>query len=141
VGDAFYRGKLGQTTDYKKAYFWLLKAAEGGMGKAQNMVGVMHQSGKGVPLDRKEAEAWFRKSAAQGDINGQSNLGHLLYTQPGDRSAKLEAIKWLLVARQRGDVLATQTLRLVQADIPKAEMEEAQNLARGVKAPPAPEAP
>ena len=100
------------------------------MASAQNLVGLMHQDGKGAPLDRKQAEAWFRKAAVQGDLKGQSNLGHLLYNQPGDRPEKIEALMWLVVAKQRGEVLATRTLALIESTVPKDDMTEARQQAR-----------
>jgi TPR repeat protein len=50
-------------------------AAEQGNDAAQNVLGVMYVSGKGVPQDYAEAARWFRLSADQGNAFAQFNLG------------------------------------------------------------------
>src|SRR5262245_568975 len=51
------------------------RLAERGVAFAQNSLGVMYATGRGVPLDYAEAVKWYRLAAEQGNAVAQSNLG------------------------------------------------------------------
>ena len=62
-----------------------MRLAEGGDTTAQWNLGVMYDTGEGVPQDDEEAVKWYTKAAEQGDVDAQWNLGVMYDT--GERSA------------------------------------------------------
>ena len=59
-----YARGLGVAEDYKEASRWFRLAAEQGTARAQNVLGVMYQSGLGVPANAVLAYALFSLSVA-----------------------------------------------------------------------------
>jgi hypothetical protein len=51
------------------------KSAEQGHASAQFNLGVMYETGQGVPEDKAEATKWIRKAAEQGDEDAKAWLG------------------------------------------------------------------
>jgi hypothetical protein len=51
VGMAYYQGSNGVAVDYKKAVFWLQKAADQNDGDVFGMLAAIYQKGQGVPVD------------------------------------------------------------------------------------------
>ena len=51
------------------------KAAEQGDAEAQNKLGFMYHTGRGVAEDAAEAVKWYRKAAEQGHALAQATLG------------------------------------------------------------------
>ena len=51
--------------------------AEAGDARAQNALGALHESGRGVPADPAAAAEWFARAEAQDDPAGAYNLGRL----------------------------------------------------------------
>jgi uncharacterized protein len=91
--------------DYEKAAKLFRPLAEQGNASAQNDLGYMYYSGKGVPKDYKEAEKWYRLSSAQGNAAAQSNLGVMYYNGNGVLKDYKEAEKWFRLLAEQGDVL------------------------------------
>tara|TARA_R110000765_G_scaffold324976_2_gene416497 strand:+ start:916 stop:1131 length:216 start_codon:yes stop_codon:yes gene_type:complete len=54
---------------------WYRLAAEQGDADAQYNLGIMYDTGRGVPENDAEAVRWYRLAAEQGDANAQFNLG------------------------------------------------------------------
>ena len=52
--------------------------AEQGLAATQHKLGVMYETGKGVPVDDTQAATWYRKAADQGHPSAQFSLG-LMY--------------------------------------------------------------
>lgn len=52
-----------------------LPFAEGGFSDAQVMMGVLYETGIGVPRNGQQAVSWYRRAAAQGNPIAWSNLG------------------------------------------------------------------
>jgi TPR repeat protein len=65
------------TQDRAKAVAWFLKAAEQGNVKAQYNLGVMYDTGAGVPRSHTQAVAWYSKAADQGDADAKRALQRL----------------------------------------------------------------
>ena len=63
--------------DHEQAVFHYRKAAEQGHVPAQNNLGLMYKSGRGVARDDTEAVRWYRKGAEQGNASAQINLKRL----------------------------------------------------------------
>jgi TPR repeat protein len=63
--------------DDAQAVAWYRKAAEGGDALGMNNLGVMYETGRGVPKDLNEALAWYGKASALGDEKARQNLKRL----------------------------------------------------------------
>ena len=77
-------------------------AAEQGNDAAQNVLGVMYVSGKGVPQDYAEAARWFRLSAEQGNAFAQFNLGDIYALGRGIAQDYVQAHMWYNLAGAAG---------------------------------------
>src|SRR5512137_496566 len=64
-----------QRGDYATALRLFRPLAEQGDAAAQNYLGIMYATGRGVPRDDAEAVRWYRKAAEQGFTPAQRNLG------------------------------------------------------------------
>ncbi|MBQ2347641.1 MAG: sel1 repeat family protein, partial [Clostridia bacterium] len=65
LGNRYHNGE-GVERDYRKAVYWLSKAAEQGNAGAQYELGICYFLGNGVVKDHKKAVYWLNKAAAQG---------------------------------------------------------------------------
>jgi len=72
--------------------------AEGGSASAQNLFGLRHYEGDGVPQDDTEAAKWYRKAAEQGDVIAQSMLGINYFLGQGVPQNYTEGYVWLSIA-------------------------------------------
>jgi TPR repeat protein len=52
---------------------WLRKAADQGDAHAQNNLGFLYATGRGVPQDYIQAHMWFNLAGAQGDTDAINN--------------------------------------------------------------------
>ena len=75
--------------NYSEALKLFTKSAEKGNAEAENMIGVMHGTGRGVSTDKAKAKEWYRKAAIHGCIWGQRNYGYLLEEERKYTEAKL----------------------------------------------------
>ena len=89
--------------DYAQAAHWFRRAAEQGHTVSQYFLGVMYESGRGVPLDEKESVRWFRKAADQGEAGAQFKMGVKYATGSGVPLDKQEAVRWLRLAADQDD--------------------------------------
>jgi len=64
-----------QRGDYATAAALYRALAEEGDARAQDNLGVMYESGLGVPKSYAEALKWYRRAAALGNHDAQNNLG------------------------------------------------------------------
>jgi TPR repeat protein len=76
--------------------------AELGEAEAQNRLGLMYVTGKGVTKNDIEAAKWFRKAAEQGYANAQKNLGLMYDDGTGVTKNDIEAAKWYRKAAEQG---------------------------------------
>ena len=82
----------------------LLQSAEQGDAKAQFNLGVMYDSGEGVPQDDHKALKWYRMAADQGDVNAQLHLALRYDRGIGVPTDHKEAAKWVRKAADLGHV-------------------------------------
>jgi TPR repeat protein len=76
-----YRGGLlSLVSDDAKAAECFLMAAKQGYAKAQFNLGLLYESGEGVPEDAAEAFKWFCMAAEQGHVRAQEKCDELLNT-------------------------------------------------------------
>ena len=76
--------------------------AERGHAAAQYNLGVMFESGQGVPQDYAQALYWYRKAANQGDPSAQSNLGVMYDNGRGVQQDHVQAVHWYRKAAEQG---------------------------------------
>ena len=81
---------------------WYRKAAEQGDADAQDSLGIMYQSGRGVKQDDVEAVNWFRRAAEQGEANAQALLGFSYLLGKGIQVNKSLAKEWFSKACDNG---------------------------------------
>ncbi len=74
--------------------------AEAGDAGAQTLLGLMYQTGQGVPRNEFESARWFRRAAEANECAGQYHLG-LLYLQGRGVSVDIDrAAHWLRLAQE-----------------------------------------
>ena len=89
--------------DFKKAYFWIHKAAQQEYPLAQYNLGYMYKTGKGVSVDYTKAISWFTKSSEQGFAPAQCHLGQMHINGVGVDTDFEEAFIWFSIAAEQGD--------------------------------------
>ena len=80
--------------DYAAALKEWRPLAEQGDADAQYNLGVMHDTGQGVPQDYKTAVKWFRLAAEQGNAAAQNNLGVMYEEGQGIIQNNIYAHMW-----------------------------------------------
>ncbi|MGR8935516.1 MAG: J domain-containing protein [Gammaproteobacteria bacterium] len=105
LGTMYFRSE-----HYRQALFWYRKAAGRGSAAAQDRLGAMYGTGKGVPQDDRQAFYWYRKSAQQGNADAQYHLGLLYASQQGGKRDDNQALYWWRKAAQQGHAEAAQLL-------------------------------
>ena len=84
--------------DYVQASRIFIPLAERGNPSAQAYLGLMFETGRGVPQNYTEAATWYRRAAEQGDSLAQYSLGLLYDRGQGVPRDVVEASKWLNLA-------------------------------------------
>jgi len=84
--------------DYVQASRDFIPLAERGNPSAQAYLGLMFETGRGVPQNYTEAAMWYRRAAEQGDSLAQYSLGLLYDRGQGVPRDVVEASKWLNLA-------------------------------------------
>jgi TPR repeat protein len=86
------------------------QAALGGDPTSQVNLGLMYETGQGVPKDYAQAMLWFRKAAEQGNGWGQGNLGNLYSHGLGVPKDDNEAVRWYTKAAEQGNPMGQYDL-------------------------------
>ena len=94
--DAYMRG------DYATALLEFKPLAEQGDAEAQNNLGLMYSTGKGVPQDYANAMKWYRKAAEQGHTEAIWHVGNAYYWGFGRPIDYREALKWWRRGAEKG---------------------------------------
>lgn len=81
----------------------LLAKAETGDAEAQFKLGIIYESGKGVPQNFAESIKWTRKAAEQGFAEAQTRLGKCYGEGRGVPKDIKEETKWYRRAAEQGD--------------------------------------
>jgi TPR repeat protein len=116
--------------DYDTALHEWRPLAEEGNSAAQYNLGVMYDTGQGVPLDYKEAVKWYRKAASQGDSGSQVNLGVMYLLGHGVLQDYVQAHMWFNIAGANGDATGINNRDIVTEKMTPGQIAEAQKLAR-----------
>jgi TPR repeat protein len=91
----------------------VLKDAEAGDASAQLKLGLMYDSGEGVPKDTAKANEWLQKAAAQGNANAQYFLGVGYLSGEGMPKDAAKAFEWLQKAAAQEHTFAQNNLGLM----------------------------
>ncbi|SEP42856.1 Sel1 repeat-containing protein [Rhodospirillales bacterium URHD0017] len=102
--------------DYATALRLLRPLAAAGDADAQNNLGTMYHTGKGVPQNYATAVSWFRRAADQGVAVAQDNLGDMYSRGLGVPQDYAEAIKWYRKGADQGYARAQGNLGLMYAN-------------------------
>ena len=87
---------------------------EQGDASAQVALGLMYDSGRGIPRDYAAAMTWYRKAADQHNASAQSSLGFMYALGHGVRQAA--AMAWYRKAADQGDTSAQTALGFMYYD-------------------------
>ncbi|THB65615.1 MAG: sel1 repeat family protein [Gammaproteobacteria bacterium] len=87
-----YEAGIYLEADIKKAIQCYRKSALMGYPPAQNGIGFLHATGKGVPYSEELAIEWFKKAAKAGHSGAQMNLGVMYSEGRGTKQNNVEAL-------------------------------------------------
>lgn len=112
----FYKGmEAYKSADYATARReWEPLAVRGDM-IAQYNLGVLYDSGLGLPVDKARAMLWYRKSADQGFAQAQNNLGRIYYMGDGVAPDYAIAAGYLRRAAEQGIAFSSFFLGMIYA--------------------------
>ncbi len=88
--------------NFPAAAAWYRRAAEGDHSLAQNELGVLYESGAGLPLNPQEAMRWYRRAAEQGLAAAQFNAVRGYYQGLGTSPDPGRAQRWLEQSADQG---------------------------------------
>jgi TPR repeat protein len=123
--------------DYATALRLLRPMASAGNPDAQNNLGLMYATGRGVEQDYTAAAKWYRLAAEKGVASAQNNLGTMYAGGQGMQPDYVQAYLWFTLAASsfpasqlevRNKVAKNRDA--VAAEMTPAEIAEAQKLAR-----------
>lgn len=123
--------------DYPTALRLLRPLAKEGNADAQNNLGLMYATGRGVQQDYTEAAKWYRMAAKKGVASAQNNLAIMYTGGQGVPQDYVQAYMWFTLAassftvpeaEERSKVVKNRDA--VAADMTPAQIAEAQKLAR-----------
>jgi len=98
---------------------------------AQNAMGVLYRTGKGVTQDYAEAVKWFRKAAEQGNAWGQVHVGmSYLEGRWGVLQDTISAHMWFNIAAANGNTKAAGNRDVAAGKLSSSGVEEAQKRAK-----------
>ena len=101
---------------FAEAYRGWILAAEAGDGRAARFLGVMYDSGEGVPQDRKQAMYWYQRAARLGDAGGMFNMAVSYDAGIGVPQDHVAAAQWYARAAARHFGRAEYNLALMYED-------------------------
>ena len=102
--------------DWKAASVLLEPLAKQGNPDAQNRIGYMYNSGKGMRQDYAVAMKWYRIAAAQGSAKAQTNIGFMYENGQGVLQDYAEAMKWYRKAADQGIAGAQSNIGVMYAN-------------------------
>ncbi len=90
------------TRENEEAASLFRAAAAQGNAVAQEVLGDLYSSGRGVPEDNAQAALWYRKAADSGNASAQSSLGSFYENGYGVPQSDSEALYWYRKAADAG---------------------------------------
>jgi hypothetical protein len=129
VAADFQKGVLAyERGDYQTAYHEFYELAQQGHVDAQNNLGVLYYTGRGVTQDYLAAARWYQRAARQGHGDAQNNLAALYingYGVPQDHSM---AYAWFNQAALQGVSGASQQRDLIAQQLSPEQISRARQL-------------
>ena len=122
----YYNGSNYLEQNYNEAVKWLIKSAEQGYSKAQDVLGFCYWSGKGTNQDFVKAVYWYQKAANQDNANAQRNLAVCYKNGQGVSKDMKCAVDWFKKSAENGNIdsqLAYANQLLSGRYIPKDSVE------------------
>jgi TPR repeat protein len=104
--------------DFADAWPILQKVADDGDPMAMDYLGVLYQTGKGVPQDFNRAREWFQKAAEAGNLAGVTNLGAIYGNGEGTHEDYGKAFGCSLKGAEAGNTVAMTNLGLLLKNAP-----------------------
>jgi TPR repeat protein len=92
------------------------------------MLGVLYESGKGVPQDYTLAFSWYYKAAEQGDDVGQYMLGFMYFSGRGVPQDYTQGYAWYNLAAAQGFKKAIESRDFVLKHMTSVQVAEGQKL-------------
>lgn len=89
--------------DYAKAAQELQYLAEEGDARAQYDLGLLYDTGRGVPQSNEKALQWYQKAAEQGEPRAQYNLGLMYANGQGVQQDYAIAYFWTSLSAAQGN--------------------------------------
>jgi len=116
VAQDFYKGmEAYRQADYGAAVREWEPLAVRGDKIAQYNMGVLYDSGLGVPVDKARALLWYRKSAEQGFAQALNNLGRMFYLGDEVPPDYLRAASYFRQAAEQGVAFSHFFLGMIYA--------------------------
>lgn len=113
--------------DFKAAYNLTIPLVHKGNSDAKNLLGMMYELGKGVPVNLDKSVAYYRQAAEQGNRYAQYNLAVSFDAGTGVPQNYRQAVKWFERAAKQGVSSAQYDLAVMleqgrgaRTDVPKA---------------------
>ena len=103
--------------------------ADKGLAWAQFSLGVMYDTGEGVPENDAEAVKWYRKAADQGYAGAQLNLGFSYANGEGVPENNIRAYVWWSMAKTQGNTKAAGNLDILKPQMTPQQIADGQALA------------
>lgn len=113
----------------ERALYWYRKAADQGLARAQNNIGLFYHRGQGVTRDPGEAADWYRRAAEQGLPQAQANLGLLYAKGEGVKQNRVRAYMWFLLAMEQGEERGEQGIRWIGPEMSSGDIRKARRKA------------
>jgi uncharacterized protein len=110
LGQLYFRGGENIGKNPAEAAKWYRRAAEAGLSKAQNNIGVMYSKGEGVTKDEAVAVEWLTKAALQSNQAAERNLGRHYLDGNGIPQNYVESARWFRKAAEQGDASSQRLL-------------------------------
>jgi hypothetical protein len=101
-----YEEAKGREQDFDKAAGWYAVAADLGHAGAQNRLGLMLLTGRGVPADPEKAADTFEKAAKAGSADAAHSLALMVLKGEGRPRDPQAAFRYMLQAAEGGDPAA-----------------------------------
>lgn len=117
-----------QHGEYNKTAKELQNLAEHGDVRAQYDLGVLYDTGEGVPQDSHEAMSWYHRAAEQGEARAQYNLGLMYANGQGVPQDYAEGYYWITLAAAQGNVHAVEAREYYAEKMTPAQMARAKEL-------------
>ena len=112
----------------RKAAQELRYLAEQGEPRAQYDLGLLYDTGEGVPQDSREAMKWYQLAAAQGEERAQYNLGLMYANGQGGPQDYVQGYYWISVAAAQGNAHAAEAREYYAAKMTPDQMARAKAL-------------